>query len=59
VHWTSLHALDIIVTEDDFLMIAHIFSQFPKDKHKAHITSEKKDLVSLEFEEMKKSVVAR
>jgi hypothetical protein len=42
--------------KDDFLIIAHIFSQLPKDEHEAHITSEKKDLVNLKLKDMKKSI---
>jgi hypothetical protein len=44
--------------KDDFLMIAHIFSQLPKDEHEACITSEKKDLVNLKLKDMKKSISA-
>jgi hypothetical protein len=44
--------------KDDFRMIAHIFSQLPKDKYEAHITSEKKDLVNLKLKDMKKSISA-
>jgi hypothetical protein len=44
--------------KDDFLMIAHVFSQPPKDKHEAHVTSEKKDLANLKLKDMKKSISA-
>jgi hypothetical protein len=44
--------------KDDFLMIACVFSQLPKDKYEAHITSEKKDLVNLKLKDMKKSISA-
>jgi hypothetical protein len=39
--------------KDDFLMITHVFSQLPKDKCEAHITSEKKDLANLKLEDMR------
>jgi hypothetical protein len=40
-------------------VIAHVFSQPPKEKCEACITSEKKDLVNLKLEDMKKSISAR
>jgi hypothetical protein len=39
-------------------MITHVFSQLPKDKHEAHVTSEKKDLANLKLKDMKKLISA-